>query len=123
MMKCAKRGILASCLVAAVLWVSGCKHEPNPPTEQDAIAVWKSTHAHTQKSLPTELVTLKKTNGQTQEINGQKVYTLYFEATQKNLSQIGNHAPGWVETYQSNYPFQLTEKGWLGPDGVIYPEH
>jgi hypothetical protein len=42
MMKCAKRGILASSLVAAVLWVSGCKHEPNPPTEQDAIAVCKN---------------------------------------------------------------------------------
>jgi hypothetical protein len=110
-------------LTMAVVFVAGCKHEPNPPTEQDAIAVWKSTHERTQKTIPIELLSLKKTNGQMQEINGQKVYTLYYEAQQKNLIRLGDHAPGWVQTYQSNYPFQWTEKGWMGPDGQAYPEH
>jgi hypothetical protein len=85
-MKCVARGIVASSLVAAVLWVSACKHQPNPPTEQDAIAVWKTTHARSQARLPTELLSLKTTNGQMQEINGVKVYTLSYEATQKNSS-------------------------------------
>jgi hypothetical protein len=122
-MKCVGKAIVASSLVAVVLSIGGCKHQPNPPTEQDAIAVWKTTHARSQARLPTELLSLKKTNGQMQEINGVKVYILSYEATQKNLKQLGNHAPGWVETYQSNYPFQWTEKGWQGPDGQVYPEH
>lgn len=122
-MKWAIRGVIASCLVVAVLWVGGCKREPTPPTEQDAIAVWKSTRERSQKRIPTELISLKKTNGQMQEINGQKVYILYYEAVQKHLSQLGDHAPGWLETYQSNYPFEWSEKGWLGPDGKVYPEH
>jgi hypothetical protein len=63
-MKCARRGILASCLVAAVLWGSGCKHEPNPPTEQDAIAVCKNIQRG-----ESELISLKKTNGQMATVN------------------------------------------------------
>jgi hypothetical protein len=117
------RNLIVSAVALAVLYLGGCKHEPDPPTEQDAIAVWKSTHERSQKRIPTELISLKKTNGQMQDLNGQKVYTLYYEAAQKHLSQLGDHAPGWVETYQSNYPFQLTEKGWMGPDGRVYPDH
>jgi hypothetical protein len=41
-MKWVAKGVAASGLVAVALWIGGCKHEPNPPTEQDAIAVWKS---------------------------------------------------------------------------------
>ena len=30
---------------SAIVWqVTGCKHNPAPPTEEDAIAVWKHTH-------------------------------------------------------------------------------
>lgn len=115
--------LLVSAMAIAILSIAGCKHEPNPPTEQDAIAVWKSTHESTKKTIPIDLISLKKTNGQIQEINGQKVYTLYFEAVQKNLIRLGDHPPGWVQTYQSNYPFQWTENGWQGPDGKVYPEH
>jgi hypothetical protein len=122
-MRWVAKGVAASGLLAVSLLNGGCKREPNPPTEQDAIAVWKATHARSQARLPTELLSLRKTNGQMQEINGVKVYTLSYQATQKNLKQLGNHAPGWIETYQSNYPFQWTEKGWQGPDGQVYPEH
>ena len=117
MMKCAKRGILPSCLVAAVLWGSGCKHEPNPPTEQDAIAVCKNIQRG-----ESELISLKKTNGQMATVNGVRIYTLYYTASKKTLVKVGIHPPGWIETWSSNYPFQWTEKGWQGPDGQVYPD-
>ncbi len=35
---------------SAIVWqVNGCKHNPAPPTEADAIAVWKNTHAETHR--------------------------------------------------------------------------
>jgi hypothetical protein len=34
--------LLVSAMAMAILSIGGCKHEPNPPTEQDAIAVWKN---------------------------------------------------------------------------------
>jgi hypothetical protein len=39
------------------------------------------------------------------------------------LVQLGNRPPGTIKTYQSNYPFHWTEKGWVGPDQKLYPEH
>lgn len=104
-----------------VCWeLAGCKHMPPPPTEQDAIAVWKHTHANPHL---TDLVTLKKTNGMMEEVNGSKIYTLYYEATERYIVKLGNAGPGTTNTYKGNYPFQLTEKGWLGPDKQVYPEH
>ena len=119
-MKWGAKGIAASGLVAMALWVGGCKHEPNPPTEQDAIAVWKNIH---DKHHLVELISLKKTNGQMQEVNGTKVYMLYYTATDRALTDIGSHHAGWIDTNNSNYPFQWTEKGWQGPDGQVYAEH
>jgi hypothetical protein len=100
--------------------LTACKRTPAPPTEQDAIAVWRFTNRNLRTQ---ELISLTKTNGQMEEVNGNKVYTFSFEAKVKDLVQLGNRAPGTVETYQSNYPFQWTEKGWLGPDNQVYPEH
>jgi hypothetical protein len=51
------------------------------------------------------------------------VYTLYYTASEKNLIKIGMQPPGSIRTWSSNYPFQWTEKGWVGPDNQIYPEH
>jgi hypothetical protein len=70
-----------------------------------------------------ELISLSKTNGQMQEAKGVTVYTFYCTATERHLSPVNTHPVGWIETYQGNYPFQWTEKGWLGPDGQVYPEH
>ena len=56
------------------------------------------------------------------EVNGVKIYTLYYTATKKNLIQVGIHPPG-QKLVSGNYPFQWTEKGWLGPDNQVYPEH
>jgi hypothetical protein len=120
-MKWVTKGVAASGLVAVSLWVGGCKQEPNPPTEQDAIGVWKNINKHSR--LPSELVSFKKTNGQMATVNGVQVYTLYYTASEKNLVKVGMHPPGWIETWSSNYPFQWTEKGWEGPDSQIYPEH
>jgi hypothetical protein len=122
-MRWVAKGVAASGLFAVALWNGGCKHEPNPPTEQDAIAVWKSMETSVHSRLPMELISLKKTNGQTQMVNGVQVYTLYYTAIEKHLSQVNTHPAGWIETYQNNYPFQWTEKGWQGPDGQVYPEH
>ena len=99
--------------------LTGCKRTP-PPTEQDAIAVWNYTH----RNLHTEaLLSLTKTNGQMQQVDGSDVYTLYYQAKVRDLVQLGNRAPGTVETYQSNYPFRWSEKGWIGPDNQVYPVH
>ena len=119
-MKRYARSLLVSAMAPAILSIGGCKHEPNPPTEQDAIVVWKNVH---RRPALSELISLKKTNGQMQEVNGVKVYTLYYTATDRALTDIGSHHAGWINTYQSNYPFQWTEKGWQGPDEQVYPEH
>jgi hypothetical protein len=57
------------------------------------------------------------------DVNGVPRYTLFYEAKVRDVVQLGNRAPGTIETYQSNYPFQWTEKGWMGPDQKLYPEH
>jgi hypothetical protein len=43
-MKHAAKSFVIAAAIIAVLFVSGCKHDPNPPTEEDAIAVWKNVH-------------------------------------------------------------------------------
>ncbi len=100
--------------------LSGCKATPPPPTEQDAIAVWKNI---SRSSHLRDLVALKKTNGQMEKGNGSETYVFYYQATVKDLVQLGNRAPGTVETYTGNFPFQWTEKGWMGPDNQVYPVH
>ena len=98
--------------------MTGCKRTPPPPTEQDAIGVWKniSRTPHLR-----DLVALKKTNGEMEKVNGSETYILYYQATVKDLVQLGNRAPGTIETYTGNFPFQWTEKGWMGPDNHVYP--
>ena len=119
-MKKLLRSILVPAVFGLLVWqITGCKRTPSPPTVEDAIVVWKNTHANPHLS---DLISLTKTNGQMQEMNGVEVYTLFYEAKMKVLIQDGNHPPGTTETYQSNYPFQWTEKGWMGPDQKIYPE-
>ncbi|HTZ89197.1 MAG TPA: hypothetical protein VMA71_02590, partial [Alloacidobacterium sp.] len=59
-----------------------CKREPTPPTEADAIAVWNNVH---RRAAQAELVSLKKTNGQMATVNGVRVYTLYYTATDKAI--------------------------------------
>jgi hypothetical protein len=100
--------------------LTACKRTPSPPTEQDAVAVWNNI-ARTPHLR--DLVGLKKTNGQMEEVNAVPVYTLYYEATVKDIVQLGNRAPGTIETYKGDFPFQWTEKGWMGPDHHVYPEH
>lgn len=80
--------------------------------------MWKDIHKnlHTQDFLP-----LTKTNGQTQRIDRNDVYTLYYEAKVKDIVQLGNKTSGTIETYQSNYACHWTEKGWMGSDDQVYP--
>jgi hypothetical protein len=107
-------GFVVACLMTA------CKRSPTPPADQDATAVWHNTHArlHTQ-----DLVSLTKTNGQLSNVNDVPTYTFFYEAKVKDVIQLGNSAPGTIETYKSNYPFHWTDKGWMGPDQQIYPVH
>ena len=100
--------------------LTACKKSPAPPTVEDAIAVWKNTHANPHL---TDLVSLKKTNGQMEKANGVFVYTLYYEAVEKSVAKLGNSPAGTVDKYQSNYPFQWTENGWMGPDHRVYSTH
>ena len=115
------RSILLLIAFGLFVWqMTACKRNPAPPTEQDAIAVLQNTH---KKFHSQDLISLTKTNGQLSKVNGVAVYTFFYEAKVKDLMQLGNRVPGTIETYQSNYPFQWTEKGWMGPDQKIYPEH
>jgi hypothetical protein len=115
------RSILLLFAGSAIVWqVTGCKHNPAPPTEEDAVAVWKNINKSPHYE---DLLSLKKTNGQEQLIDGTEVYTLYYTAKIQNIVKLGNRPPGTVETYNSNYAFHWTEKGWMGPDNQIYPEH
>jgi hypothetical protein len=51
------------------------------------------------------------------------MYTFFYEAKVRDVVQLGNRVPGTIETYQSNYPFQWTGRGWMGPDQKLYSEH
>lgn len=108
-------------LLAICCLTTACKRTPAPPTEKDAIAVWNYIHDHGSTKNAEELVSLTKTNGQIAEVSGVNVYTIYYDAKVKDLIQLGNRAPGTIETYKGNYRFEWTDAGWKGPDGQIYP--
>ena len=100
--------------------LTACKKSPTPPTVDDAIAVWKNTHVRPHIS---DLLNLKKTNGQMQESNGVPIYTLYYQAEDKTVVTLGNSPAGTINRHRGSYAFQWTEKGWLGPDNHVYPVH
>jgi len=113
----------AALAITVCLVTAGCNHDPNPPTEADAIAVAKRVNRCIPPGNENELISLKKTNGQMETVNGVKVYTLYYTATERHLTPVGVHPAGWVQTWSSNYPFEWTEGGWRGPDGQVYSKH
>ena len=120
-MKKLLHSILFLMMVGLIVWqLTGCKRTPAPPTEQDAIAVWKNVNSPPPHLA--DLVSLTKTNGQMETVNGLRIYTLYYQAKVKTTVQLGNRPPGTIDIQNSNYPFQWTEKGWLGPDNQVYPE-
>ncbi len=100
--------------------LTGCKRTPPPPNEQDAIVVWKNTHA---KPHISDLLNLRKTNGQMQESNRVPIYTLYYQAEDKTVVRLGDSPAGTINRHQGSYAFQWTEKGWMGPDNQVYPVH
>jgi hypothetical protein len=117
-----KTGIPSLFLLAAIGFAIGemtaCKETPRPPTEQDAIAVWKNINGSPHYD---DLLSLKETNGQTENVNGVQVYTFFYQARVRSAMKLGNRPAGTEETISSNYPFKWTEKGWLGPDNQVYP--
>jgi hypothetical protein len=111
--------LLTAVLMAAV----GCKVNPSPPSVEDAMVTWHNIFR--QSGLDNkviQLVDLKKTDGQFAEVNGVKVYTLFYEAREKHLTKMGKFNPGDIETIHSNYGFQKTENGWQGPDGTHFKD-
>ena len=111
------QSVICATLLAAL---AGCQSTPTPPTEEDAREAWHHIAVQTTANKLQELVSLKKTDGQMQEVNSVKVYTLFYEAQIRYLAPVGHWKPGEIETYKSNYGFQRTDKGWQGPDGTIY---
>lgn len=107
-------------LGSLLLSLVGCQSGPTPPTEQDAQEAWHRVAVQTTANRLEELVSLKKIDGQVQEVNGQQVYTLFYEAKIRYLTPVGHWKTGDVETIKSNYGFQRTEQGWQGPDGSLY---
>ena len=107
-------------LISVVMVAAGCKVNPTPPSEEDAKTIWNHIHEQLGLSGDTQLVELKRTDGQFAEVNGVKVYTLFYEARQRHLTKMGHWKPGDIETIRSNYGFQKTENGWQGPDGTHF---
>ncbi len=97
--------------------LAGCKSTPAPPTLADAKQVWHHIYQSSGLAKDVELVDMKKTDGQFAKVNGVTVYTFFYEAREKHLTQMGNRKPGDIEIVKSNYGFQRTENGWEGPDG------
>src|SRR5450755_2578867 len=114
-----RRNLIILALLASA--IVGCKTDPAPPTIEDAKVIWNNLNTRSGLKNKVELVDMKKTDGQMTEVNGVKVYTLYYESREKNLVHMGNQKPGNVETVKSNYGFQNSEQGWQGPDGTIFP--
>lgn len=112
-----KQYVVVGLLLGAL---TGCQPTPSVPTEADAQEAWHHIAVQTTANKLQELVSLKKTDGQLQEVNGVKVYTLFYEAKVRYLTPVGHWKTGDIQTYKSNYGFQQTEKGWQGPDGTLY---
>lgn len=112
---------MRSIITAALLVAStGCKQNPSPPTQEDAITVWNNLNLRSGLGGDLQLIELKKTDGQSAEAHGINVYTLFYDVREKHLTKMGHWKPGDVETIHSNYGFQKTENGWQGPDGTHF---
>ena len=109
-------------MTALLTVTSGCKVDPAPPSVEDATVTWHNINKQMGLDGDTQLVDLKKTDGQFAEVNGVKVYTMFYEARKRHLTKMGHWNPGDVETIRSNYGFQKTENGWQGPDGTHFKE-
>ena len=107
-------------MTALLIGAVGCKVNPAPPSVEDAKAVWNKTNNELGLGSKVQLIDLKQTDGQFAEVNGVKVYTLFYDAQEKFLAKVGNKKPGDFETVHSNYGFQKTENGWQGPDGTHF---
>ena len=109
-------GLAVACLMTA------CKRTPSPPTEQDAIAVWNK---YSREAYLEELdQPHKDQRSDAKRLTACKCTRCIYEAKEKSLVQLGkptsrdNRRPIRV-TIRSSW----TEKGWMGPDQKIYPEH
>lgn len=109
-------------MTALLMVAAGCKVNPAPPSAEDATVTWHNINKQMGLNGDTQLVDLKKTDGQFAEVNGVKVYTMFYEARKRHLTKMGHWNPGDVETIRSNYGFQKTEDGWQGPDGTHFKE-
>lgn len=108
---------------ALAIVLTGCpSSDPTPPTIENAKTMWHTLNTRSGLDSAIALVDMTKTDGQMAEVNGVKVYTLFYEAKERHLSPMGFWKPGQVETIRSNYGFQRTEKGWQGGDGEVF-EH
>jgi hypothetical protein len=107
-------------LTAVLMAAAGCKVNPSAPSVDDAKVTWNNINQRSGLGKVMELVDLRKTDGQFAEVNGVKVYTLFYEARQKYLIKVGSSKPGDIETIHSNYGFQKTDEGWQGPDGTHF---
>ena len=106
-----------------LITLAGCKVDPAPPTEAEGRQVWTNINTRSQlEAAKVQLVDFKKTDGQMAEVNGVKIYTLFYETHEKYLIKMGNWKPGDIETVRSNYGFQRTEQGWQGPDGTLFKD-
>lgn len=113
------QGVLCGLLVVAF---TGCQSNPTPPTEENAQSAWHHIADQTRTAKLVELISLKKTDGQMQEVHGTKIYTFSYEAKIRYLTPVGHWKTGDIQTIDSNYGFQRTESGWRGPDGTVYTE-
>ena len=118
-MRLGLQALTCGCVLSVLI---GCQTSPAPPTEEDAQTAWHHIAAQTRTDKLVELVSLKRTNGQFQEVHGTKIYTFSYEAKVRYLTPVGRWKTGDVQTIDSDYGFLRTENGWQGPDGIVYPK-
>jgi hypothetical protein len=116
------------------------------PSDSNARTVFENLLKRQFANSPFNIVSFEKTNGVEREVFGQKIYELSFKALielpnganddckpnpnfnwgnfhAQNMCGVNNRKywpPGQKLSYSENYVFQKTERGWQGPDGVLY---
>jgi hypothetical protein len=108
-------------LAAALLSSIGCKVDPKPPTEADGRQVWKNLNTSSGLDGDLQLADFKKTDGQMSEVNGVKVYTLFYELHEKHLTKLGQWKPVISRLSGRTMVFRGQKTGGRVLKGLIFP--
>lgn len=124
-------------LVLLAVSLSACSSKPSA-SDAEKLLQNHLDDMHKDRPGAPKIVSFKKTNGQEQNVYGQEIYTMYFEAEIEYTADGGY--PFGLDFFNSTdwgnlrgpikkghrvkgkgvLSFSKTEKGWRGGDGKIY---